>query len=154
MSTLELEHYECQIRDGRIIPVRLNGSPVTKFRKPVTSGKSEKLYVVKSKGEVCYVGITRQGISARLRYGFNPNTATGYHGYAWKHLREVHLYVWVAAGLDRDAVEAIEAELVYNVRKRTGEWPIHQTEIHFHNPHPDVAQSLRKLAIQILESLR
>jgi hypothetical protein len=44
--------------------------------------KIPKLYVVIAKGRVVYVGITRQIMSSRLRYGFTATGKHGYHGYA------------------------------------------------------------------------
>lgn len=36
--------------------------------------------------------------------------------------------------------EAVEAEVVYLVRKETGNWPLGQNEIHFNNAHPKQAR--------------
>ncbi|TDE05820.1 hypothetical protein [Flavobacterium sandaracinum] len=34
---------------------------------------------------------------------------------------------------ERSFVEAVEGELVYLVRQKTGKWPLFQNEIHFNN---------------------
>lgn len=101
--------------------------------------KIPKLYVVVAEGLIVYVGVTRQSMSNRLRYGFKANGRNGYHGYAWrnKHAR-VSLYVWSArADLSLLEVETIEAEVVFLIRKSTGAWPDCQTEIHFHRASED-----------------
>ena len=149
-----MQHYVCRINDNRAAPVRLDGERVRSFRGLAARRGVEKLYVVKANDEFAYVGITNQPMAARLRYGFNPNTETGYHGYAWRHLDGIDLYVWPAKWLDRDQIEAIEAELVYAIRKNTGRWPVHQTEIHFHNPPADVAARHRRIARALLDRLR
>jgi hypothetical protein len=98
--------------------------------------KIPKLYVVVAEGRVVYVGITRQTMSSRLRYGFTATGNHGYHGYAWPHKHtQASLYVWAAhedAGSSLLDVETIEAEVVLLVRQKTRQWPSCQTEIHFH----------------------
>src|SRR5882757_5088018 len=102
----------------------------------LASRKIPKLYVVVANSKVVYVGITRQTVSSRLRYGFTAKGKHGYHGYAWPHKHtQATLYVWAAhedAGSSLLDVETIEAEVVLLVRQRTGQWPSGQTEIHFH----------------------
>ena len=117
---------------------KINGSPFTDvqcFQKPATS-KGQKLYIVKCKDAVLYVGITSQSITNRLRYGFTATGKHGYHGYKWKdHKEELDLLIWYFP--DKTDVEAIEAEVVFNIRKHTGLWPAFQTEIHFHKATQD-----------------
>ena len=104
---------------------------VNYFEKPVTKNKLSKIYVIKHKSDVIYVGITSQAISIRLRGGLKASGIHGYHGYAFKNLELVDLFVfWFPE--KKLQIEAIEAEIVYLVRSRTGEWPKYQTEIHFH----------------------
>ncbi len=48
-------------------------------------------------------------------------------------------------GSDSDDIEAIEAELVFNIRKHYKQWPKFQTEIHFHQSskqHVKVAEKI------------
>ncbi len=96
--------------------------------------KFPKLYVVAVKGQVVYVGVTRQPMSNRLRFGFNAKGKGGYYGYAWRHKHvRVSLYVWAGPeDADSSVLETIEAEVVFLVRHTTGAWPDCQTEIHFH----------------------
>jgi hypothetical protein len=96
--------------------------------------KIPKLYVVAAEGHVVYVGVTRQPMSNRLRYGFKAKGKGGYYGYAWrnKHTR-VSLYLWAAQeDTEASVLETIEAEVVFLARHSTGAWPDCQTEIHFH----------------------
>jgi hypothetical protein len=108
-----------------------------------------KLYVVATKRQVVYVGVTRRSMSSRLWDGFKAKGKGGYYGYAWrnKHKR-ASLYVWAA---DKDAdsatLETIEAEVVFLARHSTGAWPNCQTEIHFHqasNAHKRAAAAIWK----------
>ena len=99
-----------------------------------------KLYVVVSRRQIVYVGITNRPIRARLRYGWTADGKHGYHGYAWRRkLRSATLFVWYHPKPDWEAaspeLETIEAEVVYAIRWR-GQWPKHQTEIHFHPSRP------------------
>lgn len=99
---------------------------------PDIADKLPKLYVVKHGKEICYVGITKQDIRKRLRYGFSAQGNHGYYGYKWKDLATVDLLIWSFPDRTTDHVEAIEAELVYFIREKTGKWPTYQMEIHFH----------------------
>lgn len=115
------------------------------FHPEVMTRSQPKIYVLKSAGEIVYVGYASQSIAMRLRQGMRANGLNGYHGYKWRHLEEVELVVFVFEKLFSDDaeekasyksyVEAIEAELVYIVRREKGQWPMWQNEIHFNNDH-------------------
>lgn len=112
----------------------------TKFNSRAAS-KLPKLYVVSSAGAIVYVGVTKQSMSARFRLGWKATGASGYYGYAWRHaLAQAKLHVWYHedAGESRSSrdVETVEAEVAFLVRQ-AGQWPAHQTEIHFF-PSSDV----------------
>ena len=118
------------------------------------ASKVPKLYVVSNNGIPVYVGITKQSMCNRLRMGFQASGESGYHGYAWRrHLKSVDLDIWY----DEDDVErkmkdveAVEAELVYLIRKNLDQWPKYQTEIHFHQSTP----AHRKQAKAIFNALK
>jgi hypothetical protein len=86
---------------------------------------------------------------SRLRGGWQSKGRHGYHGYAWrKHFEQVELDIWChqdATGADSlSDVEAVEAEVVFLIRA-AGQWPEHQTEIHFHQSterHREVARAI------------
>jgi hypothetical protein len=149
---MELLHYLCEIDGDSLSPCALNGGAVKCFAKPVTTAGIQKLYVVMAEGKFCYVGITSLPMAGRIRIGFKPDTTTGYHGYAWRKLKLVSLYVWMSS-VDRKRTESIEAELVFQIRQRTGKWPLFQTEIHFSNPVGDVDSGDRGIAEQLFERL-
>ena len=116
------------------------------------AGQSPKLYVVHDHGCPIYVGITKQPIAARLRFGWSADGKHGYHGYAWRHAFEsVGFDVWyqslAASGGRLNDLETIEAEVVYLLRRRYRQWPEFQTEIHFHHS----TASHRKIARQVVE---
>ena len=81
--------------------------------------------------------------------GFGAKGEHGYYGYKWKDLQEVELLVWNFPGSTQDYVESIEAELVYIIREKTGNWPKYQMEIHFHG----ATEEERKVAKSILSEL-
>lgn len=97
-------------------------------------GKRSKLYVISYNKKPIYVGITRQNIRNRLRMGFRAEGKGGYHGYKWRReLKKVEMAIWYdERGKSQDDIEAIEAELVFLIRKNYKQWPKFQTEIHFH----------------------
>ena len=106
----------------------------------IATSKRPKLYIVSVDEKPIYVGVTRQPVRNRLRLGWSANGESGYHGYAWRHhLKEANIDIWC----DEDAadeksnldMETIEAETVFLIRS-AGQWPLHQTEIHFHPSTP------------------
>lgn len=120
----------------------------TKFS-GIAATKGPKIYVLSDGTMPFYVGATRREIRPRLRDGWNANGRNGYHGYAWrKVLTSAELFVWAVVGASEGTLdmETIEAEVVFLIRA-IGQWPLHQTEIHF---HPSTAAH-RKLAAKIME---
>jgi hypothetical protein len=119
-----------------------------KFSGLATSSKP-KLYIASADGWPIYVGITKQSIRNRLRFGWNADGAGGYHGYAFrKELSDALLDVWCHDDAPADDrcldMETVEAEVVFLVRS-AGQWPKYQTEIHFHpstEEHRRVAGSI------------
>lgn len=111
----------------------------------LASQRAPKLYVVArarpSDGRIwpIYVGVTRQPLGARFRLGWFADGRTGYHGYAWRRaFTDAVVDVWsytppmgMSAAAAKTEIETVEAELVYLIRQG-GQWPEHQTEIHFH----------------------
>ncbi|MDM1362499.1 hypothetical protein [Myroides marinus] len=122
----------------------LEDDKTIRFSPQLTKNKVPKIYVLKIKGEVVYIGYTSQSITTRLNSGLKADGKNGYHGYKWKNVTdkmELLIFVFgnVLTGIkDQDKelimfIEAIEAELVYQVRSQTGNWPKFQNEIHFNN---------------------
>ena len=141
--------YKIELSGGankrKIIKKTIEGKTVN-FSSPVTDKNLPKLYVLSIEKEIVYMGYTSQSVSSRLYYGLRANGKNGYHGYhgyKWKQQQELSLDVFVFQDFfGKDAkenimyyqfIEAIEAELVYLVRHKTGKWPKFQNEIHFHN---------------------
>lgn len=150
MASQEHNSYLIEIAGSAYQCVRANGRQHQGFLSPDTSGKLPKLYVVKHGTDVCYVGITKQDIRNRLRFGFTAQGQNGYHGYKWKDLKTVELLIWPFPDNEIGYVEAIEGELVFLVRERTGRWPLHQMEIHF---HPAASDSQKMAAEEIFAAL-
>ncbi|MDM1402195.1 hypothetical protein HX033_16110 [Myroides odoratimimus] len=122
----------------------LEDDKTIRFSPQLTKNKVPKIYVIKIKGEVVYIGYTSQSIRTRLNSGLKANGLNGYHGYKWKNeMNEIELLVFVFENVltgikeqDKELImfiEAIEAELVYQFRSQTGNWPKFQNEIHFNN---------------------
>lgn len=134
---------EDSVESRKNMVIELDGNP-TRFSSPLTNNKVPKIYVIKIAGEIVYIGYTSQSITTRLKNGLRANGKTGYHGYKWKNeIDQMELLVFVfdvTLTIDKDqnrsiinTVEAIEAELVYQHREQTGNWPKFQHEIHFNN---------------------
>ncbi|MEI6378099.1 MAG: hypothetical protein WCO55_00425 [Candidatus Falkowbacteria bacterium] len=106
-----------------------------------------KLYIVSHNKKPIYVGITTQPIRSRINYGFSAVGRGGYHGYKWRNnYKEVDLNIWIHQdGDNKEDVEIIEAEVVYEIRNQFEQWPSQQTEIHFHQSnkkHRDIAKKI------------
>jgi hypothetical protein len=103
----------------------------------IATSKKPKLYIASVDNKPFYVGVTRQSLRNRLRFGWNAEGKGGYYGYAWrKRLTEALLDVWcdedpTATEQPMLDIETVEAEVVFLIRC-AGNWPEHQTEIHFH----------------------
>ena len=122
-----------------------------KFSGIATSMKP-KLYIASVDEKPFYVGVTRQPLRNRLSLGWRARGRAGFWGYAWRHhLCKAFLDVWCdedPPARDGDppmlAVETLEAEVVFLIRRK-GQWPEHQTEIHFHPSseiHRNVAEAV------------
>jgi len=85
--------------------------------------------------------------------GLKAKGKNGYHGYAWKSIRHsltLDVLCWAGNGNIRKELEAVEAEVAFLCRQKTGEWPLSQTEIHFRPPK----EIHKKLAKQIYKKCR
>lgn len=115
-----------------------------------------KLYVVSDGGNPLYVGKTSGRLGARLRGGFTAGGEHGYHGYAWRHqLMQATIDVWLTVGeeaQDLTWIETVEAEVVFLLRQECGQWPEHQTEIHFHASFDDHRNAARQVMDYYLKS--
>ncbi len=139
--------------DKRVISKKIFKGVVSTFRKPLTKDKTPKIYILKLKEEIVYVGYASQSIGKRLRQGIKAKGLNGYYGYKWKQASELELLVFV---FEQDLkgnqhaddkphialAEAVEAELVFKVRKETGKWPEFQNEIHFNNVRLEKAKEI------------
>lgn len=133
----EMQSYGVLLANGRVSHVELEGGGPNHFVHPATARKLPKIYAVTRGKDVIYVGYTTQPTATRLRQGLVASGEHGYYGYAWKDWGQVGLTVWFFPGEPAERIEAIEAELVYLIRHRTGQWPEAQTEIHFHRVSAD-----------------
>lgn len=77
-------------------------------------------------------------------------------GYKWipefnkKKSARVHVFVFDEKfDTNRGPIEAIEGELVFLIRQRTGQWPKYQNEIHFTNSAP-----AKKVAFEIYAEIQ
>ena len=143
MSITNINQYDVNITKKNCRCIAVNGIPTNHFVAPDTRRGINKLYMLKSNQEICYVGITRQPMSSRLWIGYQTNSRTGYSGYKWRSkITEGKLLVWCFSDTE-DNGEAIEGELVYLIRNKTGKWPSYQMEIHF---HPDATEKEKQIA--------
>src|SRR4051812_47724767 len=82
--------------------------------------KKPKLYVVSVDEAPIYVGVTKQPMRNRLRFGWSAKGERGYHGYAFRHkLREANLDVWCHDDAQDNStldIETVEAEVVFLIR--------------------------------------
>lgn len=71
------DRYTLTITPTSFVVECANGTP--RFSRIATSRKP-KLYVVSVNGEPIYVGITKQPLRNRLRFGWTADGRHGYHG--------------------------------------------------------------------------
>lgn len=147
-------HFTLELADAKFTNIydHNKGVVITKFYAPLTSNVC-KLYTLSNEEGILYVGQAKQSMRNRLRFGLQADGKNGYHGYKWKNLPNLELNVFVFPEYNRKQVEAIEAEVVYAVRQKTGKWPLHQNEIHFNNVFPK-AMEVASLIIKQLEALK
>ncbi len=134
MINLRPNIFDLSITDNQIHTIidLLENKSINKFSHPLT-GNQFKIYVLTDREDILYIGTTKDSIKNRLRNGLTVNGHNGYHGYKWKTLSRVKLFVWCFDEFDKVKIESVEAELAYLVRKKTGKWPTCQNEIHFNN---------------------
>lgn len=154
------EHYRCTLSDGegfadkkRAIGRRLL-TPHPRWRGSARAKTSEKVYVVtrrlNDRSEFVYVGRTDSPMRVRMYGGLNAKD----YRYQWRDLPRVDLYVCSLAGLSEKDGEAVEAELVYLIRRFQRRWPSHQNEIHFRHRLGVVRPELKKLARNLYTRLK
>jgi predicted GIY-YIG superfamily endonuclease len=132
----------------------LSNSEIKAFEHPLTSDQF-KIYIVTNEEKVLYIGTTQTNIRNRLRSGLSAKGLNGYHGYKWKDLKSVGLFVWCFEESDKDKIENIEAELAFIVRLDTGNWPTHQNEIHFNNSYEKTGEIIaKKIYMQLKAELK
>ncbi len=131
------------------------------FTGGVFNNDNYKIYVLKDKDAFVYVGKTKQAIGTKLRQGFysfqqneNNNRQGHYGGYKWikKYMdKTLRLFVFdLGNEFDNTKTEAVEAELVYLIRKTTGKWPLGQNEIHFYNHFEKAKEKARHIFNSIM----
>ncbi|MBL7789350.1 MAG: GIY-YIG nuclease family protein [Chitinophagales bacterium] len=126
----------------------VKGTNNTKFYEPLTNNRY-KVYIIKSKDKVLYIGATKSSIRRRLYEGLRAKGVGGYSGYKWKNYSSVILFVYTFNNLVKLEAESIEAELVYLFREKTGYWPECQNEIHFNNEYSNGKLIAKKIYDQI-----
>ncbi|CAM3545330.1 hypothetical protein FLGE108171_02180 [Flavobacterium gelidilacus] len=124
-----------------------------------------KLYVITNeKKEFLYVGEASTSILKRFQRGTvaynhfvrNGNARNGYKGYKWLNNKENLFRTLTVFALvfdeekneNRKFVEAVEGELVYLIREKSGKWPLFQNEIHFSN-----CDGALEVALEVLENV-
>ncbi|MBO3098289.1 hypothetical protein [Gelidibacter pelagius] len=113
------------------------------FTDPLTDSALPKLYVISVANEIVYIGFTFQSIATRLNSGLKAKENNRAIGYKWKHIQEeLELTVFVfqnlfGKGAEENKfvcqhLEAVESELVYLIRNKTGKWPRFQNDLQIH----------------------
>jgi hypothetical protein len=141
INKIAFDKLKIQIDDGNIHPIDRE-----EFSGEILNSDKYKIYVVMEGEKFLYVGKTKQAIGDKFRQSFlafnraeeGMKKMSGYSGYKWikKYMnkkRSLNLFVFNPGDIDEMKAEAIEAELVFLIRKETNAWPLYQNEIHFHN---------------------
>jgi hypothetical protein len=112
---------------------KLEGLSQADLKKCLMNPRKICLYVIEQTGKIIYVGSSKN-IGSTLSTGANRD-----YPYRWLRSRRGgaiigHFFSFdedFGAVSDAEVREAIEGEVVFEIRKRTGCWPEDQVEIHF-----------------------
>lgn len=145
------QEFDIQLTEEGSYLLRQDGKRC-KFSAPASTGKLAKIYTVAHEGALLYVSIATQSMSGRLSLGLRAMGEGGYHGYKWRELRQpLALTVWTALLAEGSApireLETVEAEVAYECRRHSGQWPAFQHEIHFFLSNA----AHRQAAVQVYE---
>jgi len=141
--------YDLEIVDGKI-KNKYFQNEISNFVAPSTKPGPKLYCVVDNEGNIHYIGQTKRSLAARMRSGFSPKSGSGYHGYKWRHNDGLYkLIVWFMSL--EDHIETVEAEIVYLIRDRLGNWPLSQNEIHFFQSNQEQRELSEVLYENILE---
>ena len=164
MNEYILEHYTLTIDDKADGKSTFIFIPVDSVKTKALEKEGRKIYIIKSKKEVLYIGEADTSIKTRFQRGFNSynhfiktgKARGGYKGYKWLNkkdnpVRNLDVYVAIFKSFknDREIIEAIEGELVFLIRKKTRNWTKFQNEIHFHNN-----DKAKEIALSIFNKLK
>ncbi|MCG1035516.1 hypothetical protein [Polaribacter sargassicola] len=83
--TLQLSGNE----DKRVLSPKVYNGKVSNFKSTVTKKQTPKIYIVKHKNKIVYVGYASQSIGKRLGQGLRNSGVNKNLGYKWKELLEV-----------------------------------------------------------------
>lgn len=124
--------YYLKTNKGRVFWYNLENKFVFRLPESLTI-TSNKIYIITENQKVLYVGVTTKNIRNRLRLGVKSNGKNGYHGYKWKNLEKIKINIFSFKEVNKYRIENLEAEIVFQIRLKTGKWPSYQNEIHFNN---------------------
>ena len=144
----------------------INPSDSPLFEGDVFNSANYKIYILKHKEDYLYVGKTKQKISTKFKQGFRSylndtagNRKAGYGGYKWikefiNEDKALELFVFdLGTACTDNHTEAIEAEIVFKIRKKYDKWPTYQNEIHFFNDFEDFKDA-KKVAKEIFKQTK
>ena len=94
MEAKNYHKYKIKLEHRSVASIEADGQKLRSFIEPDNRDELPKLYVVKSRAEVVYIGQTTQNMRDRLRQGLKAQGKSGYYGYMWKDLPEVGVLVW------------------------------------------------------------
>ena len=154
------DRFTLSINPGDSPPFEVrDANGATKFSGRAAS-RLPKLYVVTAGALPIYVGITRQSMRARLRYGWSASGQGGYHGYPFRdHHTEATLDVWyqvdppVKSERPEVDIETVEAELATSCVS-TGSGRNSKRRSTFTRQTRDIARSLRRSGLTIARRMR
>ncbi|WP_273444716.1 hypothetical protein [Neolewinella agarilytica] len=157
---MPLQHIIYDLNIGQVDGIRKitskeQGGVTCNFSAPVTSQGLTKIYVLTSPaGEFVYVGHTIRSIG---QISLRSNTPYNYKWLTVGSWEKLHLHVFL---LEIDSAvtdtklygEAIEAEVVWLIRSKTGYWPLGQNEIHFNNNFSTKSKEEARVIFDLLSS--
>ncbi|UMB52956.1 hypothetical protein MKD41_11495 [Lutibacter sp. A64] len=167
-ESLNIEKFSLSYKPTKSGEVSFHLKAINSKKNEALKYPNRLLYIVLNDNTFLYVGEAKAALKTRFQRSFGSyrhfirvgKARGGYKGYKWIELLDPkkntpkELKVWAVLfpasyNSYRDRIEAIEGELVWEIRKRTKHWPTFQNEIHFNNDYKDANRIANKILNEI-----
>ena len=100
-QSFEKFHYKIVLKGSKISKISdISDNQFNHFDKKIQT-KIPKIYAIKHKNDIVYVGQCITKFSAKMNSGLSSNGTNGYHGYKWKYLENIEIFVFAFDDLNK-----------------------------------------------------